>query len=188
MADAVYLQVTGGRPDFIEVTTGDKPTVGIRTGAHYRDLDGVDWVWNSAIWFPIAVASIGPVTIGTVDQGLPGIAGPWPVVLGAAHEVLAYNQSKTNSILDVIADGPCKVEYVVINWDGAVTETALLTILAGLGSDWDGVLDSVVFTSAQQAMWFPPSELHIVTGDSLQVEAPAVVDQISSIAIYGQAE
>lgn len=103
--------------------------------------------------------------------------------------VLNYGSSKTNSGYTLSVDGPCEIDYIVVNWSGSVSTTVTITIEAGLGSEFDATLPSLAFDSNSNGVYIPDGgSLRLTEGDTLVVAAEAVSSRFSSVAIYGRGE
>lgn len=98
------------------------------------------------------------------------------------------NQSAANTAMTVsVPSGQLRrLLFVTVKYSGAASVTVTTTLNSGVGSAFDTLLDSEPLVTATDYLFVPDEEVLIADDDAIDVLAPAVVGETSSITIYTQ--
>lgn len=74
--------------------------------------------------------------------------------------------------------------FVTVKYSAVATVNVLVTLNSGAGAAYDAVLQTIVLTGVDTAIWIPDGDVWIQDDDVLDVLAPLLAAQTSQVAVY----
>ena len=76
--------------------------------------------------------------------------------------------------------------FVTVKYTANATVNVTITLNSGAGSDRDTVLNTIALSAATDGKWIPSGVVIISSDDTIDVFAPLLASQTSSVAIYSE--